>query len=217
MPSPHELACPRCQHALKRVPVGASQCPHCNVWIRVPVWPVILVFLLAFAASLVVTGLLGLKAYAAILWFPILLMCFRYVLPLIPLSLPKVALAKGPPLQTGWKRNLVLFISIWIGLTFFIVAYGFVLGWGAFFLGQSSDVHEVMDMWSVPLGWVNHAFIVRPDKPFVAVLGIVAANCYFYALGITFIFKITQSLLRRGRVTELGLSGHTIDKDDDQL
>ena len=135
---------------------------------------------------------------------------------LIPLPLPPLAIAKGPPRKAGWQRNLRLFLLIWMGLTLFILAYGFVLGWGAFLLGQSpQDLREVMDMWSVPLGWVNPAFVVRPEKSFVAVLGIVAANCYFYALGIVLTFKFVHGMLRRGRVTELGLSGHT-DEDDDQ-
>jgi hypothetical protein len=70
-------------------------------------------------------------------------------------------------------------------------------------------------MWSVPLGLINSAFVVRPDKSFVAVIGIVSANCYFYALGLTLVFKFVHQRLRRNRVTKLGISGSTLDDDDE--
>ena len=63
----------------------------------------------------------------------------------------------------------------------------------------------------------NSAFIVRPDKSFVAVLGIVAANSYFYTLAVTLAFKVVHGILQRSRITELGISHRSIDEDDDDL
>jgi hypothetical protein len=96
------------------------------------------------------------------------------------------------------------------------LCYGLVLGWFVFLFGGSrGDILETTDMWSVPLGWINPAFVVRPEKSFVAVIGIVTANCYFWALGLTLVFKVVHYLLRRNRVTELGISGRTLDDDDE--
>jgi hypothetical protein len=97
----------------------------------------------------------------------------------------------------------------------FVVAYGFFTGWLVALLGGHRDAAEITDMWSVPLGLINPAFVIRPEKSLAEVLGIVTANCYFYALGLTFVFKVVHGFLRRSRVTQLGISSTTLDDDDE--
>lgn len=114
------------------------------------------------------------------------------------------------------ERNLLLFLSFWFGLVITILCYAFVLGWIVFFSGGSRrDIREFTDVWSVPLGLMNPAFILKPDSSFVAAIGILSANCSFFALGLMLVFKIVHLFLRRNRVTELGILGHTLDGDDD--
>ena len=56
---------------------------------------------LSFVASLVVVQLLGLKAYAALLWLPVLALCCYLVVPLVvgllgfPLKIEPRSSAKG--------------------------------------------------------------------------------------------------------------------------
>jgi len=172
----------------------------------------------SFVASLIIAQFLGLKAYAAILWIPILLVCFPFALRVIPVSFLRLTVVEGPPVKVRWRRNLTLFLSSWAGMTLYILAYGFIMGWGAFLTGSPDpEVRETVDMWSYPLAWASSAFIVRPDKSFVAVLGIVAANSYFYTLAVTLAFKVVHGILQRGRITELGISHRSIDEDDDDL
>jgi hypothetical protein len=91
------------------------------------------------------------------------------------------------------------------------------MGWGAFLLGSSQrDLREIVDLWSLPLGWVNPAFIVRPERNFVAVLGIVAANSYFYTLGIMLTYEVVHGLLQRNRITQLSLSSPPVIDDDEE-
>ncbi len=71
-------------------------------------------------------------------------------------------------------------------------------------------------MFSFPLGLINRNFIIRPDRSLAEVIGIVTANCYFYALGLTVVFKVVHGFLSRSRVTQLGISG-TMLNDDDEL
>jgi len=218
MPEPHQLICPNCLKPLKTLPVGTSQCPHCAKWIRFPAWPLLIGLFASFVASLIIAQLLGLKAYAAILWIPILLVCIRFAPILIPVPFLRPTVVEGPPVKVRWRRNLTLFLSFWAGMTFYLLAYGFIMGWGAFLTGSPDpEVRETVDMWSYPLAWVNSAFIVRPDKSFVAVLGIVAANSYFYTLAVTLAFKVVHGILQRSRITELGISHRSIDEDDDDL
>jgi hypothetical protein len=136
-------------------------------------------FLPAFFGSLLISQYLGLKAYAAPLWIPIFVLCYLFVGPLTtpwvsPLKVD-TASSKG---AGGLERDLVLFLSVWFGSVVTILCYGFVLSWLAFLLGGSrADILETTDMWSVPLGLINSAFVVRPDKSFVAVIGIVRTLC----------------------------------------
>jgi hypothetical protein len=109
-----------------------------------------------------------------------------------------------------------MFLAIWFALITTAVAYGFFTGWLAFLLGAPrQDVTAATDLWSLPLCLVNSEFFIRPEKELAEVLGIVTANSYFNALGLTVVFKVVHGFLRRSRVTQLGLSGATLDDDDD--
>ncbi|HLJ88907.1 MAG TPA: hypothetical protein VKZ53_18960 [Candidatus Angelobacter sp.] len=157
-----------------------------------------------------------LKAYVGFMWVPVFIVCLLVVPRLLPSPFIPVVIVKAP--LGRWRRNLSFFLSAWIALTLFMLAYGMVMGWGAFLLGSSTrDVREIEDLWSLPLGWINSSFIVRKESGFVAVFGIVAANCYFYALAATLSAKIVHALLRSNRTTELGLSRPAIEEDDDDL
>ncbi|HEY6970475.1 MAG TPA: hypothetical protein VJA94_14810 [Candidatus Angelobacter sp.] len=122
----------------------------------------------------------------------------------------------APPKKQGViRRNLTLFLSFWFGMTMVAIVHAYVLGWGAFLFASKRDVWEITDMWSVPLGLINAAFRISPEKSFVAVLGILVANSYFYALALTLIFKFVHGIIQRNRVTQLSLSGKSVGDDDD--
>lgn len=173
---------------------------------------------MGFIASVVVVQVLGLKAYAALLWLPILILCIRYVLPMVasvvyPLRIESTAAAKG---AGSYKNTLRMFLAIWFALITTAVAYGFFTGWLVFLLGAPrQDVTATTDLWSLPLCLVNSEFFIQPEKGLAEVLGIVTANSYFNALGLTVVFKVVHGFLRRNRVTQLGLSGATLDDDDE--
>ena len=173
--------------------------------------------MVGFVVSLVVVRYLDLKAYAALLWLPILVLCVIYVVPLAASFVSPLRVETGPAKGSGsYKSTLRLFLSFWFSTILFVVAYGFFTGWLVFLLGSPrQDVADIGDMFSFPLGLINPAFIIRPEKGLAEVLGIVTANCYFYALGLTFVFKVVHGFLRRSRVTQLGISGATLDDDDE--
>lgn len=220
MPFVPQFFCPKCREILhlEERSRRTLRCPQCGAWIRFSRKPLAAALIVSFAASFVIAKAMDLKAYAAIFWIPIFLVCLRFlpifVVPFFPVLTP----VKGPPAKSGrgWRRRLGMFFGSWLACTLFMVAYGFVMGWGAFLFGSSKqDLREIADFWSLPLGWVNPAFIVRPEKNFVAVLGIVAANSYFYTLGIMLTYEAVHGLLQRNRTTQLGLSGPPASDDDD--
>jgi hypothetical protein len=220
MPPSRQWTCPACNGLLSRdhLKNPPFECPHCGAHIGFSSVPLLLGLVFGFIASVVVVQVLGLKAYAALLWLPILLLCIRYLLPLAtsmvyPLKVEPTASAKG---SGSYKSTLRLFLSVWFALILTAVAYGFFTGWLAFLLGAPrQEVTTATALWSMPLGLVNSSFFITPDQGLAEVLGIVTANCYFNALGLTVIFKVVHGFLRRSRVTQLGLSGATLDDDDD--
>ncbi|HEX3585547.1 MAG TPA: hypothetical protein VH024_06100, partial [Candidatus Angelobacter sp.] len=151
---------------------------------------------LSFVASLAVVQLLGLKAYAALLWLPILALCFTQVAPLVvsllgsPLRIEPQSSAKR---SSSYKSTLRLFLGLWFALVLFAVVDGFFMGWIAALLGAPrKDVAVTADLWSIPLGLINRSFFIRPEKGLAEVLCIVTANSYFDALALTVIFKVVH-------------------------
>jgi hypothetical protein len=187
----------------------------CETPLRFSRLPVALVFLLGFLASLGIGETLGLKAYQAPLWIPIFVLCVVLVAPLSTLF-ATVKVDSGPKVVNVINRNLVPFLVFWFASVVFVLIYGYVVGWVIYLAGgPRGDILEIADMWSIPVGWVSPAFIVRPEKSMAAVIGIVSANGYVWALGLTLVYRTVHHLLRRNRVTELGISGRTLDDDDD--
>jgi hypothetical protein len=199
---------------LRNLPVD---CPHCGVKIDFSPVHLLLAMVLGFVASLVVVQYLGLKAYAALLWLPILVLCVINVMPLVGLlGSPLRVEAKAAKGASSYKSTLRLFLSFWFALVLLAVVYGFFTGWLAALLGASrEDTAAATDLWSLPLGLLNPAFFIRPEKGLAEVLGIVTANSYFNALVLTAVFKVVHGFLKRSRVTQLGISGTTLDDDDE--
>jgi hypothetical protein len=174
---------------------------------------------LSFVASLVVVQLLGLKAYAALLWLPVLALCCCLVVPLVvgllgfPLKIEPRSSAKG---SSSYRNTLRLFLSCWFGLVVLAVVHGFFFGWLAALLGAPrEDVASATGFWSIPIGLINSEFFITPEKGLAETLCIVTANSYFNALALTVIFKIVHGFLKRSRVTQLGISTTTLDDDDE--
>ena len=175
-------------------------------------------YVLGFILSLIIAKALQLSVMAAPLWIPIFVLSFIVVAQLTALVIsPYEVYRYDAPPPGAIARNLGMFLAIWLGIVFTIMTYGYVLGWLAYLNGSHRDLIESMDMRSVPLGFVNPEFVVRPHKGLVEVIGIVSANSYFWALGLMLIFKFVHSRMRRNRVTELGISGTTVGEEDDGL
>jgi len=222
MPSSRQLSCPGCHVPLlfkgpRELPF---ECPHCGARIGLSWVPLLVGLLVGFVASLVVVQLFGLKASAALLWLPILVFCLYYGLPLAGawVSPLRVEPGRSTSSSTSYRNTLRFFIVSWFSCILFATAYGFFSGWWAFLLGaRGNEIAEVADMFSFPLGLVNRSFVIRPDTGLAEAVGIVTANSYFYALGLTLVFKVVHAFISRSRVTQLGISSSTLNDDDDEF
>lgn len=218
------MLCPRCQHELpvpQRNEVAQAVCPHCGAALSFSPLHTKTALLLSFAATLVIAGALGVKAWAAILWIPLLVITFIVMsIVVMVIAPPRLRVLTASDLATTkiepWRRNLRFFLILWFALTFYLVTYGFVIGWCAYLLGHSpQDVREATDMFSMPLAFVNSAFLIRPTSSFAAVFGIVFANCFFYAAVLLAIVRIVQNRLHQP-VTQIGIFHPRKDQQDDE-
>jgi hypothetical protein len=215
------MRCPVCQNELPVQQHGTSPllCPHCGAALIVSPLYRVTALLLSFAASLAISYAIGVKAWAAILWIPLTLVALMVVPSVMMLiAPPRIRVLTKAQFEARkiepWRRNLNLFFVMWFGLTFYLVTYGFVVSWSAYLLGQSpEDLREPTEMFSVPLAWVNSAFLIRSTTSLPAVFGIVFANCFFYAAALLAVLRFVQSRLRQP-ITQIGI--FTQDQHDDR-
>jgi hypothetical protein len=194
-------------------------CPHCGARIGLSAAPLFAALIVGFGVSVWVVQLLGLRAYAALLWLPILVVCVRYSLPLVGPMFFRLIVQNAPSgTSDSYKSTLRLFLVWWFVLILFAVVYGTFIGAVPFLLGApTQEAVEATDIFSLPLGLLNPKFMIRPDKSLAEVIGIITANSYFWALGLTMIFKVVHGFIRRSRVTQLGISSTTMNDDDELL
>ncbi|HWF04894.1 MAG TPA: hypothetical protein VHA06_14490 [Candidatus Angelobacter sp.] len=219
MAARRELRCPACQGSLAEVADPRNMpwvCPACGARITISSLALWLVLPIGFVASILVVQLLGLQANAALLWFPILFLCLFAALRVMIMLPPRLKVVPESAKGAGSvKKDLILFVIIWLSLVLYLVAYGFVTGLLASIMQASDDDKMIVpSMFSVPLGLMNRAFLITPDKGLADVLGILTANSYFYALVLTFILKTVHGFLNRSRTIQLGISDKTAGDDD---
>ncbi len=170
----------------------------------------------AFTLSFLVVQYLDLKAYAALLWLPILALCFVFSVPLMGILGSPLRIEQGPVTGSSYKNTLRLFFTYWIGTIIIVVIFGSFIGTVPFLPGAPRrEAVEATDIFSLPLGLISGKFMIRPEKSLAEVLGIITANSYFYALGFTMVYKIVHGFISRSRVTQLGISSTTMNDDDE--
>src|SRR5215467_10679393 len=166
MPSVRPLSCPGCDMPVlpehtRQIPFD---CPHCGARIGFSEAPLIPALLLGFALSVWVVQLLGLKAYAALLWLPILVACIVYALPIVGARIFRLTVQK-PRASGSYKTTLRFFLSCWFFLILFTVVYGSIIGFLPFLFGEPmQESAEATEIFSMPLRLVNPRFMIRPDK-----------------------------------------------------
>lgn len=200
--------CPSCRRVLDRKMFKQSFC-ECGVEFRIAysykLWTVI-----GSGAILLITGYLTYTPQAGgawllglfLLWLPLRLLLMLY----FPLKL-----------ELGREKFRASYIACVIGTAIALFAVEFVgFGWMGMAVGASKqEMAEHLEFLSVPLGWLSHAFIIRPDKTFLDVCGIILGNSFFYGFGLYICFNVVHAAFRKNRVMQMNISGSIDITDDD--
>ena len=114
-----DVFCPACGNELHTKPAGKPLiCSRCNAHLTPSPLYIAGTLLLSVAVSLVVPYAIGIKAYAVIVWIPLLVLSLAFVPPAVYLLiLPKPRLAK--PIDRNrkvepWRRNLNALLLGWL-------------------------------------------------------------------------------------------------------
>ena len=198
---------------------AVSKCSACGSLLAVSTLYRVVTLVLSLGTNLLLASMFRVKAYTAIAWIPLLLASVVLVPILAKASFPpKVKLVPMDAVRgrtEPWLRNLRLLCAFWFSQTFFLLVYGFILGWLSYLLGGTQrDIRETCDFFSIPLALVNPKFEISPTVSLPVVFGIVFANSFFYAVIYTAVTRIVQSRLQKP-VTKLGISAIPSEDDDD--
>jgi len=91
-----------------------------------------------------------------------------------------------------------------------IVAFGeiyLLFGSLAAVLGTRRDLLEHMQMLSMPSGFISPRFLITPNVSFFDMIGIVAANCFFWSFLLFACFRTVRYFMARSRLQTIGVSG----------
>ena len=116
------------------------------------------------------------------------------------------------------RKKLVLFAVMWFGFAF--VAFYETGLLGAFAVGTGAsdqELRELLETYSVPLGWINSSLVVRPDTPIATAFGIILLNAFFWTVPVFAAWRIVRYFLTQSKTTQLGLGAsesNPTDEDD---
>jgi len=156
--------------------------------------------LIAFAVGWLIPYFVGLGSYVLVAWVPFYLLACVLV--------PNVAKAVVPPKledadlvahRSVLRRNLELFIGLWLYWILFILVNGIISG-------ALEGKRAFFQYLSGPLGWFDPAFIVRPETTSVGTFGIFLANTFICAVFFFPLSVIFRVAFRRSHITQLGLN-----------
>ena len=188
-----------------------QKCPTCGKPIRVSMRYQRSVMLISFALAWLLPYLIGIRAYVTVAWIPFFLLEGLLVPELAKVTVPpKLEDADLGTQRSVLRRNIELFMTLWLGWALFILLNGVLMG-------VLEDRGMFFAYLSGPLSWLDSAFVVRPDTRHIVMFDIFLANTF---VGTFFLFPLSmlfRTIFRRNRVTRLGLDGTAkVEEDDDK-
>src|SRR5438445_7596899 len=200
--------CPRCGDRIRledvRVFVKPNgpypKCPACGTSIRVSIVYQRLIMLIAFALAWLIPYFIGLRAYVLVAWVPFYLLAGLLVSNIAKVTVPpKLEDAESVTRRSVLRRNVGLFVSLWMYWGFFIFLNGVLSA-------AVEGKHAFFGYLSGPLGWFDPAFVVGSETAFIRVLAIVLANTFICAVCFFPLTIVFQAVFRRSHITQLGIS-----------
>ena len=120
-----------------------------------------------------------------------------------------------PGSSAGRSRQGCLLSPTALPWSFLQIGYWTLWGWLHIGLGASRDeLNDNWDIYSVPLAWINPAFLIRSDKWLSDVSGTIMGNSIFEALVFFGLYTAVRARLDRNRAIRLKISD--ADSEDEQ-
>jgi hypothetical protein len=191
--------CPACQERVLSLDHNGLH-GECGQRIHIPT----AYFRLLWALASVTVGLFGIVTYPAehrgawLLFLIVLLVPLRII----------AGIVTPPWFRRGLLPSHVPFWPFYLAAVLTSVGYTWsLLGWLYVFLGASKgEMRDHLDLISLPLGWLNSSFLVRPDKSFLDLLGVIAANSFFFAILFFLPYSVVRWFMQRSDIAKMNLS-----------
>lgn len=120
-----------------------------------------------------------------------------------------------PWFECGTFKTGLPFVAYCVAVSFLQIGYWTLWGWLHIGLGASRDeLNDNWDIYSVPLAWINPAFLIRSDKWLSDVSGTIMGNSIFEALVFFGLYTAVRARLDRNRAIRLKISD--ADSEDEQ-
>jgi len=166
--------------------------------------------LIAFALAWLIPYFIGLRAYVLVAWVPFYLLAGLLVSNIAKVTVPpKLEDAESVTRRSVLRRNVGLFVSLWMYWGFFIFLNGVLSA-------AVEGKHAFFGYLSGPLGWFDPAFVVGSETAFIRVLAIVLANTFICAVCFFPLTIVFQAVFRRSHITQLGISRSEKDQAEDE-
>lgn len=203
------MTCP-CGRRIWSHDLRQGVCPGCESYVRVSRsyrdWTSLLVFVVIVIV-------------AALTYSPT--SSGRWILLLFVLALPmRIAfnLLIPPTLEKGVLHPRITIVSSILSCAYTVFVVDFlVVGWAyVAFSGPRRELNEHLEMISAPLGMLSAGFVIRPDKSFLDVLGIILGNSLFWGTLMFLCYKTVRSAFNRNRVTQMAITDKPVDDTEDE-
>jgi hypothetical protein len=190
---------PRCPECERLARIAQGRCVWCDAQVYTPVnyfrWLWGLVW-----TTVGVLGALTFNATHAGTWLLVLLFSA------IPIRIAWGILIP-PWIEAGTSKNGLPFITwYWTVCVIQIITWTLFGGLQITLGASRSELNDNWDVVSVPLGWINSAFIVRPDKSLFDNFGIIAGNSFFPALATFLVYTAVRARLNRSRAIRINIT-----------
>jgi len=151
----------------------------------------------------------GLGPYVVVAWIPFCLLAGLLVPNIAKVTIPpRLENADSAMRRSVLRRNVELFLSVWLTWAFFLFANAIL---SATMEGGSTFYVYL----SAPLGWFDPAFAVKGETTFVRTTEIVIANTLTCAVCLFPLSVMLRASFHRSRITQLRIDRSEQDPDED--